>query len=446
MNDDDLDFLGELRGDLAAAAAREPRRRRMPRAVIAGAAATAAAVATISIVLIARSPEPGRHATAGGKPTSGPAPTVGPTSVPRAGFAGPIPLPVGPQLTAVSDTGHSDVWAVGTLSHRSGRQLPRSLVLHYDGATWTRVDVPNIRWLLDVAVTAPGDVWAIGRSGRALHLSDGRWRVVQLPHVRGGQLSEVSGSSPDDVWIVGSQHGARLPGNSIGSHTLAMHWDGQSWSVVETPNFDHRYNGLSDVLDLAADDVWVVGWAAPRQHFSLHWDGSTWHRVALPASLTRGASGTPGLGVIGGDVWAVDNVGGYGFGGGVHLRWDGASWQESPGPAASNKGTPSAIGGARRDDAWAVGNPNQSDSSIQRYDGERWRYENHVTGSELPFWQLELTDLSVVAADDAWIVGYADDPSRHGAHVSPQQIVVLHWDGGQWRVTPVPGVASLGDS
>ena len=349
---------------------------------------------------------------------------------PRMG--GPLPLPVGPQLSAVSASGRNDIWAVGHDSI-SGDVQPRALVLHYGGKGWSRLSVPNIRWLVDVAAVAPGDVWAVGRAGRALHLSEGGWNVVRLPHVAGAQLKSVAGSGSDDVWIVGSRRGNHYGGDSIGNNTLTYHFDGATWTVVDSPNYDYRSNDVSDVLAVSSTDAWAIA-ASGTVKYALHWDGSSWHRIDFPAFARRGTT-LAGLGMVhGSQVWVVGASRGIGFGKPLYLRWRGVAWQSFPGPPASGSlGTPSTLGGVSDNDIWAVGNPNQSDSSIHHYDGKRWHYANHVSDAGVPFYQLAFTDLAVIAKDDAWIVGYAPGTKPTSDRFSPQDAVIVHWDGRTWR-------------
>jgi hypothetical protein len=306
------------------------------------------------------------------------------------------------------------------------------MVLHYDGSGWSRVSVPNIRWLADVATAAPGDVWTIGRGQRVLHLSGGEWSVVRLPHVAGAQLQAVSASGPDDVWIVGSRWGKHYAKHSVGNDSLIYHFDGADWSVVASPNYSDRLNDVNDVLALSPRDAWATA-SSGMEKYALHWNGATWRRVNLPHSV-QGGSAIAGVGrVAANEVWVAGSSRGIGFGRSVYLRWTGTRWQQFAGPAAGNNGTPSTIGGVSDKQMWAVGNPNQSDSSIHRFDGHRWRYDNRVEGAGAPFWQLNFSDLAVVASDDAWIVGYTQQPRPPDSNYIVQQALVVFWDGRSWR-------------
>lgn len=74
-----------------------------------------------------------------------------------------------------------------------------------------------------------------------------------------------------------------------------MHWDGESWGRVDSPNPEGvdndgdplRYHSLYDVDCVSAGDCWAVGhYAATTNHNTLveHWDGQSWRLV--PSATT----------------------------------------------------------------------------------------------------------------------------------------------------------------
>ena len=58
-----------------------------------------------------------------------------------------------------------------------------------------------------------------------------------------------------------------------------MHWNGNTWSVVPSPD------GGSAVTALSANDAWVVG------RLTLHWNGTEWSVV--PGPNVRSLNGIP---------------------------------------------------------------------------------------------------------------------------------------------------------
>jgi hypothetical protein len=147
--------------------------------------------------------------------------------------------------------GPADVWAVG------GGQ--RTIILHWDGATWTRVpggEDPNAETrLAAVAAVAPDDVWAAGQT---------------FPD---GETAE----------------------------TLIEHWDGAAWHRVASANAGE--SALFALAALAPADVWAVGWSERTGALATHWDGTAW--TVQPAAPT-GSGGLFSLAVVApGDLWAA---------------------------------------------------------------------------------------------------------------------------------------------
>src|SRR5262245_29929120 len=98
--------------------------------------------------------------------------------------------------------------------------------------------------LHDVAVLSPTDVWAVGYYDTAsgatrsltVHLEDGVWTVVPSPNPsRTVLLSGVVALSPTDLWAVGTYFVDPTVGSIGTPRTLAIHWDGLSWTRVWTP-------------------------------------------------------------------------------------------------------------------------------------------------------------------------------------------------------------------
>ena len=224
-----------------------------------------------------------------------------------------------------------DLWTVGSF-YRVEEPSPRRhiLVVHFDGAEWTKFRVPATRMdnnrLSSLAFVAPDDIWAVGRGeslpdtrALALHWNGSVWEKVTVPNPRGGDaLVDVVAVGPSDVWAVGS--GRRGP--------LAMHWDGSSWTVVPTPTGrDSTYSALNAVTQVGSDRLWAVGQGESGKPFVLHWDGAVWARQPTPdpegddyMHEVSAVSST--------DVWAVGETAPV-FSGGwrpVALHWDGSRW------------------------------------------------------------------------------------------------------------------------
>ncbi len=194
--------------------------------------------------------------------------------------------PAGGDLSGVDAIAADDVWAVGGY----GQGAPgRTLIEHWDGTAWTIVPSPNKgpfpNSLADVAAVAPDDVWAVGTwftkafddRTLTLHWDGTSWHRVKSPNAgppkAANDLVSVTASATDDVWAVGVR----------GSHTLTMHWDGTAWSVVHSPTPGGNAD-LAGVVALATDDVWAAGGRVDKHVNAVrtlveHWNGTTWSVV-----------------------------------------------------------------------------------------------------------------------------------------------------------------------
>src|SRR5499427_7236366 len=173
-------------------------------------------------------------------------------------------------LSAISGEAENDVWAVGNLS------------IHFDGSTWTAIPVATTSQLMGVAVLSPTDVWAVGSIIRipfALvsqiqHFDGDSWSVVESPHFPSGEvLKAIQALSDQDIFAVGSfkdQFQKQQP--------LVEHFDGTAWSIVSTPQFDGGEGAVLNSIAIISDsDIWAVGRAGSLvftddRPFAMHFD------------------------------------------------------------------------------------------------------------------------------------------------------------------------------
>jgi hypothetical protein len=201
------------------------------------------------------------------------------------------------QLYGVAAASETDVWAVGDQWLDWSTKIP--LILHHDGATWTVADAPPIDYgeLASVFALAEEDVWAVGVSGvistgieaLALHWDGEAWTRVPFPTERGGYIAlrSVSGVASDDVWAVGVYKYLNWQGHYL-SNARTYHWDGTSWTSV-LPGVFGVDSRMYDVHAIAADDAWAVGGepgppgsGIAFRYVTVHWDGVSWSNVDTP--------------------------------------------------------------------------------------------------------------------------------------------------------------------
>jgi hypothetical protein len=170
-------------------------------------------------------------------------------------------------LRGVSAASANDVWAVGV--HTDYPNLPaRTMVLHWDGTSWSVAPSPSVgtydNSLSKISVVSADDAWAVGyyrdsaSVGRTLvlHWDGTSWSVAPSPNVGVGHnyLADVRALTGNDVWAVG------LYANGDVDRTLVLHWDGGAWSVVSSPNVGAGANVLGGLAAISTTDVWAVGY------------------------------------------------------------------------------------------------------------------------------------------------------------------------------------------
>jgi hypothetical protein len=177
-------------------------------------------------------------------------------------------------LQSVTCTSTSDCWTAGASSDPSNGS-DETLVQHWDGSAWSIVASPN----------NPTPAGSLGNS-----------------------LSDLTCNSASDCWASGSSD----PGPGFGWATLIEHWDGSVWTIVASPNTSPtRNNFLFGVTCASASDCWVVGRAsngAVEQTLTEHWDGNSWTIITSPdTSSTRPNLLARVACASGADCWAVGN-------------------------------------------------------------------------------------------------------------------------------------------
>lgn len=177
----------------------------------------------------------------------------------------------------------TDGWAVGSI----GEEIGESLVLHYDGHTWTAVDAPGAG-LASVVMTAPTDGWAFGFSagryagqfnGLLLHYTGSAWSPVTLPFM--DTFFELALAATGEGWLVGTQSGA-TPASPIFAHEQTGFWTAVQTPVTANPNAT-----ITSLALASASEGWAVGTLQPTGSSStaastlyLHWHHGQWTRVA----------------------------------------------------------------------------------------------------------------------------------------------------------------------
>lgn len=210
------------------------------------------------------------------------------------------PSQPGGTLSGVSVTSAANAWAVGTYQSRSA-QAPRTLALHWTGRSWKKVTTPNPAsggdQLLAVSALSRTDAWAVGTSLNSstsqyqtliLHWNGHTWSNVRSPAVAtlGTELAGVTVMSRTAAWAVGHYDNA---GNF--SNPLILRWNGSSWRRVPVSGPASNVEELAAVTAISATRAWAAGFGpcvggsvgCPSHSLILRWNGSDWKSESTPS-------------------------------------------------------------------------------------------------------------------------------------------------------------------
>jgi hypothetical protein len=189
-----------------------------------------------------------------------------------------------------------NIWAVGWYDITGTAHL-RTAVWRWNGSSWSVVPSPSVpntsgsfypSVLHSISAANPDAIFAVGewRIGNtwfplALRYDGTSWQLQQTPvsSTGDGRLRAVSAAAPNDVWAVGtSNDDATILGGGY-AQSFALHYDGNAWSVVPTPQpSSFGANPLRAVF-AAEGKVYALGcWENATQGldtFALYLDPST---------------------------------------------------------------------------------------------------------------------------------------------------------------------------
>ena len=361
------------------------------------------------------------------------------------------------QLKGVTCVSASECWAVGhSFNNNSGAY--DTLTVRWDGTSWALVSSPNnasqFNFLLGVTCVSASDCWAVGdyykydsATGRNIpqtlieHWDGTSWAIISSPNTSTSNynfLSSVSCASASNCFAVGIQF------TDLGIQTLIERWNGTSWAIVNSPNTDASDdNYLSAITCVSASDCWAVGTSTRIESgyrtLIQRWNGISWSIVSSPN--VSGAQHNLLSGVTcasANDCWAVGHKSGATRTFDPLIEhWNGTSWAivNSPDSTSLQADRLSSVACAAANDCWAVGYSNNSDfgapTLVQRWDGTSWSIVNSPNGVANPPVDTFLSNVTCVSASDCWAVGAYFNGSAY-------QTLIERWDGTSWVIVASP--------
>ncbi len=299
-------------------------------------------------------------------------------------------------------------------------------------------------------VTATGNLRTLGLDSTATCNQPtpitGSWSKVESPSVDSGavtvnnHLRGIATISRNDIWSVGWATDPNGP--QYLEKTLIEHFDGNSWSIVPSPNTTDQKNQLYSVSAVSSSDVWAVGHTEntstfPSKTLIEHWDGSAWNIIPSPNFGSVSNELRSVTAISSSDVWAVGWYSGFGKSQSLILHWNGSNWSQvvSPNPnAATANNQFSGITAISANDIWAVGFTGNKGSFFQplvaHWNGSSWT--QGYAPNQFSWWiGSAFNSISAVSANDIWAVGYSDFNNGFGTTTN---MLLQHWNGQQWTV------------
>ena len=188
------------------------------------------------------------------------------------------------------------------------------------------------------------------------------WKVVASPNTgpNDNDLWSVAGRSSSDIWAVGSL----LPNaNATIVQTLALHYNGTTWSRVKTPDVGKEANSLYGLAVLPDGTAWATGiYTQASGHagraLTEHWNKHKWSVVgaANPGSADDMLYSATAAGDSA--VWAVGTYGdSKGFFHPLIEHWNGHRWtaQHIRGLGSAARGILTSVTSAGGRGVWATG-------------------------------------------------------------------------------------------
>lgn len=267
-----------------------------------------------------------------------------------------------------------------------------TLVLHFDGSSWTRsLNTENLGFSLSKGWSASPSIAFAGGLGcndpPVLMEKNGAWTDANTCRKGALSITSVRGLGANDVWAVGTGPGATIMSPH---HAWIFHFDGSAWVTSFTDGDATNNPSLIAVAPRTAEDVVVVG---TRGRILRH-AGQQWFDQTSPTTNDLF------------DVWADPNgtavfaVGATG----TIVYTNATSWQTQ---ASGTSAALHAIWGSSASDVFAVGD----NGTILHFDGTSWSAQSSGTTQNLRgVWGS--------SPNSVYVVGAAG--------------TLLHYDGRKW--------------
>lgn len=299
-----------------------------------------------------------------------------------------------------------------------------SLAMTWDGTTWTILTTPSEAssddLLVSVSCASPTSCVAVGRQDDAgtdqsfaMSWDGSAWTTAVVPSVGADNFLEaVSCVSATFCVAVG----ASFDGTKY--QTLIATWNGNAWAIAVSPNEGSDSNFLSSVsctsaMSCAAIGQYVDG-SLVLKTLAVMWDGASWTIVPTPNN-NPGIDPNRLVSVSCVSPTSCFAIGSTGFGGieTLAMTWDGTAWTIllSPNPAAENYLESVSCVSSTECVAVGVGidNTNVGSSLVLTWNGTMW---TEISVANVGTEDDMLSGVSCAASYSCMAVGYSATNGR----------------------------------
>jgi hypothetical protein len=284
------------------------------------------------------------------------------------------------------------------------------------------------------------------------------WNIITglNPGAAQNNLSAIAALSANNVWAVGYYSNSKL--SNEGGKTLIEHWNGLTWSVVNSPNSPSGSSYLNGVAAIAPNNIWAVGYAligsvlfdagnyGSGQILIEHWNGSSWSIVSSP-KLAGISSLNAVTALSADDIWAVGEYSNASNTDEQPLieHWNGSSWKVIQSPHVGDLyAVLNSISAISANDIWAVGIyanktvMGNSETLLEHWNGTSWTVVRGPNSGGF------LSSVTAISAHDVWAVGDIGAIGNTASGYQGTQTLVEHWNGNSWRIVKSlnPGIAA----
>ncbi len=204
-------------------------------------------------------------------------------------------------LTDAAAVSPSSVWTVGTYNTGYDHRNDQAAVGRWDGTGWTVTKLPAVAGksttLSSVSASSSHDVWASGdqcslaETGIAacrpyvVHWDGTTWSQVDVPDFAPNGTSNTKViSRGGEVWVGGKEAG---PGDARADRIFTLRRDGQTWTRSYLPvnaSADGWYSYLSGFAFHGTE--LFAGVSRTKNEGVVRWNGQAWEQYAGPLATT----------------------------------------------------------------------------------------------------------------------------------------------------------------